>query len=196
MILHGRNLLLKGLVWRIVNGESVNVWHDDWIPRSGVRHPLGKRSDKSVEKVSDLLLPGTKEWNVELTNEVFYEADVNDILQIQIGTWEGDDYLAWNYTSNGTFSVKYAYKARRFSDLVVHLDRKGGSSSSSDAHKGWLKLWSCDVPGKMKIHTWRVARRSVRSEPSWLEERLSSMLDAPTAVEKNLSYIAFGVAVM
>jgi hypothetical protein len=32
-ILHGRDLLQEGLIWRIGNGEKVKVWEDNWIPR-------------------------------------------------------------------------------------------------------------------------------------------------------------------
>jgi hypothetical protein len=40
-ILHGRELLKEGPVWRIGDGEQVNVWTDKWIPRSSAQHPLG-----------------------------------------------------------------------------------------------------------------------------------------------------------
>ena len=27
------NLLKKGIIWRIGNGESVDIWNDPWLPR-------------------------------------------------------------------------------------------------------------------------------------------------------------------
>jgi hypothetical protein len=41
IILHGRDLLREGLVWRIGNGSSVKVWEDNWIPRARLMHPYG-----------------------------------------------------------------------------------------------------------------------------------------------------------
>ncbi|KAI4996801.1 hypothetical protein ZWY2020_052143 [Hordeum vulgare] len=32
-ILHGRDLLREGLVWRVGTGERINIHHDAWIPR-------------------------------------------------------------------------------------------------------------------------------------------------------------------
>jgi ribonuclease HI len=36
-----------------------------------------------------------------------------------------------------------------------------GSSSSVDAHKGWLTLWNVDVPGKVKVHVWRLMKNGL-----------------------------------
>jgi hypothetical protein len=36
-ILHGRDLLKEGLVWRVGNGESIEVWNQNWIPRSSLQ---------------------------------------------------------------------------------------------------------------------------------------------------------------
>jgi hypothetical protein len=35
-ILHGRDLLKEGVVWRIEDGENVDVWDHNWIPRKYV----------------------------------------------------------------------------------------------------------------------------------------------------------------
>jgi hypothetical protein len=57
-IIHGRELLREGLVWRIGNGEKVDIWQDNWIPRSSLQRPIGHLPDMEVSKVSELLLPG------------------------------------------------------------------------------------------------------------------------------------------
>jgi hypothetical protein len=54
-ILHGRELLKEGLIWRIGNGERVSVWEQNWIPRSSIKRPIGIKPDKVVKKVSELL---------------------------------------------------------------------------------------------------------------------------------------------
>jgi hypothetical protein len=50
---------------------------------------------------------------VEKLNDCFFEVDVNDILKIPIGRAGTEDYLAWNYTKNGVFSVHLAYHLKQ-----------------------------------------------------------------------------------
>jgi hypothetical protein len=108
-ILHGRSLLQAGLIWRIGNGVSVDVWRDRWIPREGLQRPLGHKPQTSVSKVAELLLPDGQGWDIGKLNELFYEGDVEDIMRIPVGRAGTEDYIAWNQTKNGIFSVKSAY---------------------------------------------------------------------------------------
>jgi hypothetical protein len=62
-----------------------------------------------VEKVSELLLPEGAGWDIEKLHNSFFEVDVEDIMKIPVGQAGTVDYLAWNYTKNGNFSVKSAY---------------------------------------------------------------------------------------
>ena len=55
-ILHCRDLLREGLVWRIGDRSKVSIHHSNWIPRSGSMKPLGQVYTPGVTKVADLLL--------------------------------------------------------------------------------------------------------------------------------------------
>jgi hypothetical protein len=91
--------------------------------------------------------------------EVFFNGDVDDIMKILVGRDGTEDYLAWNYTKNGIFSVRSAYH------LKMHLNsaRTGSASLSSslEDHRGWLALWAANVPGKAKIHVWRLIQNGL-----------------------------------
>ena len=39
-IVHGRDLLLEGLIWRVGDGTRIRIHHDSWIPRKGILRPL------------------------------------------------------------------------------------------------------------------------------------------------------------
>jgi hypothetical protein len=92
-------------------------------------------------------------WDESKLREFFYEADVQDILKIHVGRAGMEDFIAWNHTKSGIFSVKSAYH------LAVQRkkSRKGGqeSSRSCDQQKGWLAMWGTNVPGKVKVHFWQ-----------------------------------------
>ena len=54
-ILHGRDLLREGLIWRIGDGSRVRIQHDNWIPRKGSLKPLGQVFVPGITMVRDLL---------------------------------------------------------------------------------------------------------------------------------------------
>jgi hypothetical protein len=120
---------------------------------------MGHNPGTKISKVEEVLLEGGHGWNESRLREVFFDVDVNDILKIPVGSAGTGDYLAWNYTKNGTFSVRSAYH------LKMHLTsiRSGSASSFTglDDHKGWLALWDANVPGKAKIHVWRLIQNGL-----------------------------------
>ena len=93
-ILHGRDLLREGLVWRIGDGSKVSIHHSNWIPRGGSMKPLGQTYIPGVMKVADLLLPDGRSWDRDRVREMFTPDDASNILQIVVGGLGADDYQA------------------------------------------------------------------------------------------------------
>ena len=153
-ILHGRDLLREGLVWRIGDGSKVNIHHSNWIPRGGSMKSLGQTYIPGLTKVADLLLPDGRSWNRDRVREMFTPDDASDILQIVVGGLGADDYQDWNFTKNGIFSVRSAYHLK----MAMLRSRSGRpeSSSSVNKHKAYMALWGTNAPGKAKIHLWRL----------------------------------------
>jgi hypothetical protein len=57
-IIHGRELLRAGLVWRIGDGSNIPVWTSNWIPREGLQRPMGRKIEECPEYVRDFIKPG------------------------------------------------------------------------------------------------------------------------------------------
>lgn len=158
-IIHGRLLLREGLVWRVGNGSKINIWMDNWIPRDGLIRPIGAKDMQNINYVDDLLDYSWKNWDLPTLQWVFSDYDVVDISQIVVGGLGRDDMLAWNYTKNGQFTVWSTY----------HLEMKmkelsSGSpecSSSAAMHARRNELWCTDVPGKAKVHSWRLLKNGL-----------------------------------
>jgi hypothetical protein len=133
-------------VWRIGNGESIKIADDNWIPRSRVQRPLGRLQEECPERVCDFIIDEGSAWDVEKVMAHFVPLDVTDILRTPVGRAGTTDFLAWNFTKNGVFSVKTAYHLA----LQKKKAARGASESSSscDDHKGWLLLWDAQVPNK------------------------------------------------
>ena len=45
---YGLELLKKGAIWRVANGQSIRIWRDNWIPREYSLKPITRRRRSRV----------------------------------------------------------------------------------------------------------------------------------------------------
>jgi hypothetical protein len=62
-ILAGIPTLKRGLIWRVGDGESINIWNDPWIPSSADRKIVTPRGTTVLTKVCELISPITETWD-------------------------------------------------------------------------------------------------------------------------------------
>lgn len=103
-IIRGFGALKKGLIWRIGNGQRVNIWADPWIPNAATRRPVTPRGQNVVTRVSDLIDPVKGSWDEALVRDMFWEMDAQLILAIVVNPGH-EDFLAWHQDVKGRFSV-------------------------------------------------------------------------------------------
>lgn len=82
-ILTGRDVLKKGLLKRIGDGSSTNIWQDRWIPKHFEGRSLVAPADLQVSLVSDLLT-ASGGWSVDLIKQLFADIDAHAILRTPI----------------------------------------------------------------------------------------------------------------
>ena len=169
-ILHGRDLLREGLIWRVGDGTRINIHHDKWIPRSGSMRPLRAIFLQGITKVANLMVAAGNAWNNTRIDEMFSSDDALDIKKIAIGGPTMDDCLAWNYTKNGIFMVRSAYHLKITMNKLK--TRRSESASSVNKHQGYLGLWDTSAPNKAKIHMWRVIRNGLAVGAGLLRRRI------------------------
>ena len=99
-------------MWRIGDGSTVNIHHDPWILRQGSLLPLGAVFIPGIQKVADLLNHTGETWDDTKLHAMFSSDEATDIKQIVVGGPGAHDYITWNYTKNGIFTVKSAYHLR------------------------------------------------------------------------------------
>ena len=56
-------------------------------------------------KVEELFDPHSGQWDELLIRDVFSPVDVQRILQISLNVQLIEDFITWNYTCSGSFSV-------------------------------------------------------------------------------------------
>ncbi|KAK1678512.1 hypothetical protein QYE76_039360 [Lolium multiflorum] len=82
--LHGVELVKKGVIWRIGDGEHVNIWQDPWIPRAWCRKILTPRGDNILCKIADLISPITGQWDEQLVMDTFSATEARMILNMPL----------------------------------------------------------------------------------------------------------------
>jgi hypothetical protein len=95
-ILKGIQLLKEGIIWRVGDGDTINIWTDPWIPRGSTRKLISQKGRHQVYKVSELINPTTNTWDTDLVQQTFAPEDAELILQIPIYEHTGD-FIAWHY---------------------------------------------------------------------------------------------------
>ncbi|XP_062014459.1 uncharacterized protein LOC133730987 [Rosa rugosa] len=182
-IFEAKAILLRGIRWQVGDGLSIRIWEDPWVPRPFLFRPFVRRAEGPI-RVADLLLPGGK-WNHQTILEVFDHEDASLILSIPLSHRVIPDRLVWHFDSKGLFSTKSAYK------LAVESSLLGtGVVASSIVHPSiWKKLWDATVPGKIKVHVWRVCANilptvdKLRSKRVFLDQGCCFCNDGDESVE-------------
>jgi hypothetical protein len=72
---HGLDLIKRGVIWRVGNGEKIQIWRDNWIRRNGSLKITGKKKNTRIKRVKELFGNGTNGWNEDLVNSLFYPHD-------------------------------------------------------------------------------------------------------------------------
>ena len=157
-ICHGLELLKKGMVWRIANGQNVRIWRDRWIvrdPTGGLISPKGRCRFKWVSELMD----HNGNWDNSKLQQFFLPINICEIQKIRPSHRLGEDFIAWAQEKSGVFSVRSAY---RLASDDLHNGPVTSSSHHPDSRRdGWKALWSCSAPPKVFSFGWRLANNSL-----------------------------------
>lgn len=108
-----------------------------------------------LSKVDELINPYTGQWDEDLIRDVFSPVDVHRILQIPLNYHLTEDFVAWNYTRSGTFSVRSAYHKEFEHQHGAQWVRADGQGTEN-INSVWKDMWKLKIPGKIKHFAWKV----------------------------------------
>lgn len=95
----GRELLKKGLIWRVGNGKFINIWEDSWLNCNYLNRFLSPiRFLPSKSKVFALTINQAPKWNVDLIRRIFSTEEVDAIIGIPLNRVNKEDKLVWQYS--------------------------------------------------------------------------------------------------
>ena len=107
-------LVKNGLVWRVGNGETVQIWKDRWLPTPTtymVQSPPNLLDPQAT--VSQLIDVDTKWWNEALLEQLFSREEVISIQSIPLSTTNQEDSLIWRGTAKWLFFSKECIPSRK-----------------------------------------------------------------------------------
>ena len=142
-ILWGRQIINKGLRWRIGDGRSAQIYHSRWIPRPKTFKPFSPPKLPLESTVSELI-DVENQWKELLVQQSFVEEDVQQILRIPLPRNPSPDQPLWHFDKRGEYTVKSGYQValnQKFPDQL---------SSSKRNQTSWSIIWNIKLPEKIK----------------------------------------------
>lgn len=149
-ILFGRELLVKGLVKSIGNGNLTSVWVEKWILDGVPRRPVNRQYNIDVNSKVAELLGGEDTWNMDMLTELF---PLNEVARIRLLTaGDVEDWYIWAYSRNGAYTVKSGYGV-----IVQTNTEQEGPVSVIERHCNVLKtcIWKIPTLPKIRMFLWR-----------------------------------------
>ncbi|CAL8094550.1 unnamed protein product [Prunus armeniaca] len=176
-----------GLRWRIGDGKSVHVTRDPWLPMPYhfmVRTP----SPLLPEKVSDLIDPVLRQWDVHTVCRLFNE-EADSILAMALSRFGCSDRLMWHFTKDGLYTVKSGYRVAVELDSNGLLGRRGDGGTSVDrgGRRLWKSIWELNVAGKIRHFIWRCCRNYLAVRCNLRQRGMQVDLTCPSCQQPNES---------
>uniref|UniRef100_A0A803QQG6 Reverse transcriptase domain-containing protein n=1 Tax=Cannabis sativa TaxID=3483 RepID=A0A803QQG6_CANSA len=145
-ILWGRDLLIKGLIWKIGDGTLVNISESNWLPSHG--KALLKPGLSPPSQNVSYFLTEDRHWDLSKLRCYFDEEMCNAILVVPIDP-HNNDTLIWNHHHSGCFTVNSAYH------LANSNLSSPGPSNPATYRRWWTTVWSSNIPPKIKHFLWK-----------------------------------------
>ena len=157
-ILKGRDVIKKGLQWRVSNGDSIHIFHDVWLPTPRPQNVISPYSILDYDAKVPVLIDHDKCcWLESVIDNSFLPHEASLIKAIPLSLDSCEDVLFWPRNSNGLYSVKSGYK------LLSEYEMNDGPSSSdlSLTKKVWRGIWNLRIQNRVKSPLWRAGSEAL-----------------------------------
>ena len=154
-ILSVRDVIRKGMVWRIGNGESVHIKMDKWLPAQSIKSVISSILQLAPEaKVSELIDHDNAVWKADLVQQLFLPHKVSVIMGIPLSERLPPNKITWALTPSGMFTTGSAYK------LLIACDSasNAGTSNPESQRRFWKSIWQLHTPNKIKHFIWKACQ--------------------------------------
>jgi ribonuclease HI len=175
-IYYARDLLCKGLVWRVGDGRKIKIWGDKWLPTPSTFsvQSVPKRLNENAQ-VAELIDQDSMRWKVDLIQAEFMGEEALIISSIPLNPLKSEDKLIWRCSVNGDFSVRSAYH------LGMDLqESKGGQCSYTGKEEDfWKFVWALGIPNVTKLFIWRACNEILPTRVNLVRRRVTELKACP-----------------
>jgi hypothetical protein len=152
-IFNARKVLERGLMWRVGNGDNIQIWQDKWIPKPTtykIQSPSG--SMDPLARVNTLIDLTTGWWNYTLIQSSFAKVEADMICSLPLSPLKAPDKMVWLGTKSGFFTVRSAYHM----EMQRSRTERGESSRAREQERMWKLIWELQAPPMLKHFTWKL----------------------------------------
>nr|XP_023894138.1 uncharacterized protein LOC112006071 [Quercus suber] len=165
-IIKGRDVIQKGAIWRVGDGQQIRIWGDNWLPMKGMAKVTSPQIRGQVNSsVASLINKSTNSWRTDVIEHVFEPAEAAIIKAIPLSSFSQRDKLIWPFTLSGQYTVKLGY---RFLYEGCTTDQ-----APADDSLFWKKIWGLEVPNKVKNFVWRACREALPTKANLYRRKIA-----------------------
>lgn len=164
-------MLKKGARWRVGNGKDISIRGATWLPSISepkASNPMG--IDFPEVKVSSLINPLTRSWDVDLLQALFKPEEAQLIRGIPLGNALASDRVIWPHTQSGVYTVKSGYYLLCQTRNSLNDD----TDNPTPPRKLWKLIWSMTVPSKVWNFLWRAVNNAIPVMTSLVKRQVLS----------------------
>jgi hypothetical protein len=81
---YGLELLKRGVVWRVGNGQSIKIWRHCWVPHEEKLIQIQKKNWNRALYVKELWKHNEKAWDEQMVRHLLKPEDAEVVLRIKI----------------------------------------------------------------------------------------------------------------
>ncbi|KAM6589363.1 hypothetical protein CsatA_011968 [Cannabis sativa] len=182
----GKELLVKGLRYKVGNGNHIDSKLDPWIPGFNEFKPVSYLGSNSLPVSS--FITEDRVWNVSMLNRFFQPIDSDRILTIPLSYFADMDRLIWHYTSNGSYTVQSGFH------LATSLEEQLCSSASNNHSDWWKFFWKLVLPPKIRIFAWKVLQNILPTAAALFKKKVLTSAECSLCASnwKSIGHALFG----
>jgi hypothetical protein len=93
-IISGLQTFKRGHIWRVGNGQNIDIWKDHWVLGMPSREIDTLHGHVIFKKVSELIDPISGEWDEAIIWDIFNPLDAQKVLEIPLSQNLEEDFVA------------------------------------------------------------------------------------------------------